>query len=140
MAKSGGRASAAPFAALRFDLPGDRHDDAELAALDEAGDHARDDVVGLDQPGLVAMEPVEGAGAQQEDHVAALGFESGERALHAVPHAAARQFDDAAIVQPGDQRRLAGFGPVARGDLAVRQAVEHAAMQSGEPRRAHGGR
>ncbi len=130
----------APFAALGFDLPGDRHDDAELAALDEAGDHARDDVVGLDQPGLVAMEPVKGPGTQQEDHVAALGFESGERALHAVAHARPRQLDRAAIVQPGDQRRLAGFGPVARVDLARATGRRARRDGPGGPKRAHGGR
>src|SRR5205823_5179344 len=48
-----------PFAAIRADLRGDRHDDPELMPLDEARDHARDDVVGLDKPRLFASEPVE---------------------------------------------------------------------------------
>jgi hypothetical protein len=53
-----------PFAALGADLRSDRHDDPELAPLDETGHHAGDDVIGLDQPGVAACETLEGAGAE----------------------------------------------------------------------------
>ena len=38
------------------------------------------------------------------------------------------QVDDAAVMEPGDERRLAGLGRVAPSDLGVRQPIEHAAM------------
>jgi len=98
-------------------------------------DHAGDDVVGFDEPSLLAFEAGEGAGAQDQDHVAAHRFERGERLLDALAHAPARQFDDAPVLEPGHQRRLARTGPIARVDLGIGEPIEDAAMNAAHLRR-----
>src|SRR6266849_4953057 len=55
-----------PLAAFRLHLGGQRHDDAELAILDEAGNRGRNDAVGLQQPRPLAAQAVKLPGAEQE--------------------------------------------------------------------------
>jgi hypothetical protein len=45
---------------FRADLGGDRHDNAKLPPFDQAGDHASDDAIRLDEPSLLAFEALEG--------------------------------------------------------------------------------
>jgi hypothetical protein len=49
--------------------------DAELPLLHQPGDGGRDDVVGLDEPRTFTVKPLERAGAEDQDNVAAIGFE-----------------------------------------------------------------